>query len=299
MPSLTAVCLYRSDTRSKLIAEAMCHGIRAQGDVATMVAAHKYLGRPSGHVAVFYGYKDGMREIFRDYLKDGRKVIFWDLGYACRRFGDHGRERYQGYHRMAFNARHADNTVMDGACPSDRLDQLKINPRREIELNLSPHRKGKYILVAGMQFKSCFSYDVEYESWEREAIRRIKEVTDRPIIYRPKPKDRLAKPIEGTIYSDRRNKLGAILKDCHAVVTHHSNVGVEGLIHGIPVYCDSGISKPLASGGLSDLHTVEKPQIPADEERQRWLNNLAYWQWSVPEMNKGLPWQWLKSKGYV
>ncbi len=298
MNQINAVCFKRTDTRSRLIAAEGSKGIIAQGDRATIIEAHKYPGKPSGDIAVFYGYKDGMREIFADYLKAGKHVLFWDLGYACRRFGRTGRERYWGYHRMAFDARHAGGTVMRDKLPGDRLQALRDNPALETSLNLARRKKGTYILVAGMQFKSCFSYGVKYEFWEREAIERIKKVTDRPIIYRPKPKDDLAKPIEGTLFSSRDQKLGGILKDCWAVVTHHSNVAFEAIVAGVPVFCDDGIARPMASGTLKDVGEIENPRFPDDGDRQKWLTNLAYFQWTVKEMQQGLPWQFLKAKGY-
>lgn len=199
---------------------------------------------------------------------------------------------------MAFDARHAANTVLRDELPPDRLNQLRENPALETSLHLAPRKRGNYILVAGMQFKSCYSYKVKYEAWEREATQRIKKATDRPIIYRPKPKDELGAPIKGTLFSGRDQKLGKLLKDCHAVVTHHSNVGFEAIVGGVPLFCDDGIAKPMAAGGLKDLDQINNPRFPSDEERIIWLNNLAYFQWTVKEMQIGKPWSFLKTKGY-
>jgi len=287
-----AVLFKRSDTRSKVIADAMAEGIRSCGDSASVVYTHQYQRRPSGDVAIFYGFKGEGREIFHDYLAEGRHVIFVDLGYFCRRHGG----RYYGYHRIAFDARHASNTVMMGEQQPDRLNHLRSLPDSYActDLRLKPWQSGEYIVVAGMQKKAARSYKVQYMEWEVNAVKEIRKHSDREIIYRPKPKDDDARPIDGCGYSDRSQKLAALLRHAHAVVTHHSNVAVEAIIEGIPIFCADGIAAPM---GLADLSRIESPYYPNEDARDKWLRAVPYWQWNVREMQIGQPWRFVKQMG--
>lgn len=303
-----AVCYQRTDTRSKLIAHAMHEGILRCGDKSSLVDGWKYEnGRPTGDVAVFYGYKSGGKEIFADYLAAGKHIIFIDLGYWGRRHGG----RYTGFHRFSVDSRHPSKLVMKFKLPPDRLDVLKMlhkadtqHPKpqgiisKDTGLEIKPWRKqGDIILLAGMQKKSCDSYKVGYMEWETNAVREIRKHTDRPIIYRPKPHDQDARPLEGTEFCPPDQfKLPGMFKRAWCVVTHHSNVGADALIEGIPVFSYDGLHRPLA---LDDFSRIESPLMPADEERQRWLNAAAYFQYSIPEMREGVPWRTFKELGLL
>jgi hypothetical protein len=173
--------------------------------------------------------------------------------------------------------------------PSDRFDQhgLTLEPMK---------KRGDYILLAGMSRKAAKSWRYHPEEWERDAIRQIKEVTDRPILYRPKPSWKNAKPIEGTHYSNRQSRLEPVLRGAWAVVTHHSNVAVDGLITGIPCFLQTGVARPL---GLDDLTRIEEPFYPEGDVVRQWAYNVAYSQWNVPEMRLGLPWRHMKKEGLL
>lgn len=132
------------------------------------------------------------------------------------------------------------------------------------------------------------------EEWERNAVAALRKVTDRKIVYRPKPSWTGAKPIEGTSFSPRSESLNDVLRDCHAVVTHHSNTAVDALVAGVPVFCLEGVASPLA---LDDLASIENPVTP--DGREQWAADVAWTQFSVKEMQCGLAWRHLKDEGVV
>ena len=94
--------------------------------------------------------------------------------------------------------------------------------------------------------------------------------------------------------SSASQETGAALKGAWAVVTHHSNVAVDGLLQGIPAFCWQGVAAPLSS---QDLTKIETPVYP--DGREQWTADIAWCQWSIAEMKAGLPWLHLKSEGLI
>jgi hypothetical protein len=151
-----------------------------------------------------------------------------------------------------------------------------------------------------MGAKSAWAEQEEpVESWERTVVETLRAQSDRKIIYRPKPSWTEAKPIPGTTFSPRAQPLIELLgKQCHAVVTHHSNVAVDGLVSGVPAFIKLGAAAPM-SLSTSNLAMIEYPYYPLDRYREQWLNDLAYCQWSLKEMSNGACWSHLKEEGLV
>jgi hypothetical protein len=69
-----------------------------------------------------------------------------------------------------------------------------------------------------------------------------------------------------------------------AVVNYSSNPGIESILNGIPAFVSN---KSLASPvGNLDFKNIENPDRP---ERNQWLNDLAWTEWTIDEMAKGIP----------
>lgn len=259
----------------------MQRGIERTGEPARLVPAPKY-GGVDAEVAVFYGFNATMRRIFADYREAGKTVVYVDLGYFGRVEGG----ALRGYHKVVVNGRHPTAYFQNRAHDDSRA--------RGLGLRIKDWRSGRHIIVAGMSAKAAEAEGFRVEAWERKAIARLRSLTDREIIYRPKPSWSKAQPIEGARFEPGREDLPALLADCHAVVTHHSNVAVDGLIEGVPAFAMSGVAVPLATGDLSRIETPHRP-----EGREQWLNDLCYCQWNVKEIAAGLAWRHLKDEGLV
>lgn len=269
-------------TRSNICARAMHTGIRLAGDRPTIMWQHTFK-EPVGDVAVFYGFTYNLPFIMQQYIAAGKKVLYIDLGYWGRLAGG----KLYGYHKIALNARHP--TAYFQRKPKDNR---RING---FDLEFKPWRQsGDYILLAGMGDKAARAEGFEIERWERETIRAIQAVTDRRIVYRPKPSWKGARPISGVLYSHPKTELESALQNCHAVVTHHSNVAVDAVLAGVPVFAWAGVGSVM---GLNDLTRIESPIFP--EGREQWVNDISYCQWTVDEMHRGLPWRHMKEEGLV
>lgn len=268
--------------RSRIVCQAMELGIRRAGDSTHYILEEFYNG-PTKDCGVFYGLYGRLRDAFVEYRRAEKKAVYVDLGYWNRTEGG----KLYGYHKIAVNSRHPTAYFQQRPMPSDRINKLGIKPK--------PWKKdGKHILVAGMGAKAASVEGFKPSEWEMAAIRELARWTDRPIVYRAKPSWHNPERIGGTIFSGKEQRLEEVLQDCWAVVTHHSNVAVDGLVEGIPCFCFHGVASIM---GSQDLSTIESPVYPDD--REQWLANIAYTQWRPDEMKTGEAWRYLRDEGIV
>jgi hypothetical protein len=77
-------------------------------------------------------------------------------------------------------------------------------------------------------------------------------------------------------------------KAAWAVINYSSNPGIQSVIQGIPTFVDDkSLASPVAN---TDLSLIENPNRP---DRTQWLNDLAWTEWTIEEMKKGIPQQLL------
>lgn len=233
--------------------------------------------RVDTRVAIFYGLADGLHAILRAYAAaPWAKAVYVDLGYWGRRKSS----RFDGYHKMVADARHPTDYFQNIPKPPDRLavHGVQIKPWRP---------EGRHILVAGMSAKAARAEGMDPERWESETIERLRRITNRPIVYRPKPNCDRARPIPGASF-ERDSSIEEALLDCHAVVTHHSNVAVDALMAGIPCISPFGVASRLSRHSVDDIENLLMP-----EGREQFAADLAYCQYSVSEMRAGIAWRYI------
>ena len=275
------VVVYRwpGSRRSCFVADALFKGIGSYGESVSLRDARSY-SEPEADVAVWYGYS---KPIMEGYRRAGKKAIYVDLGYWAR-------EGFTGHHKLAINSRH----------PTSYFQRRRHSPDRfrKLPVTVKPWTKsGDFVIVAGMSAKGAAAEGLNAEEWERRAVAELRKHTSRRIVYRPKPNWHSATRIEGTDFQKGHSQgddVPDVLRNCHAVVTHHSNVAVDALLAGVPVFCLEGIASVL---GKSNLSEIESPIRP--EGREQWAYDAAWTQWSVPEMASGAAWRHLREEGLV
>lgn len=137
--------------------------------------------------------------------------------------------------------------------------------------------EGDHILVAPNRSFGMPGF-IMPPNWAESLVTRLRARTKRPIKVRPHPGNG---PPKTPLIDDMRG--------AWAVVIWSSSVGCEALIEGIPVICESPwwIAKGAALRSLNDLETAELPdRLPA-------LRRLAWAQWTVEEIESGVPFQYL------
>jgi len=181
-----------------------------------------------------------------------------------------------------------------GNSDSTRAEQLglKIKPWRT---------DGEYILLCGQHDKSeQWRGMPRMSQWVIETIENIQAHTNRPILFRPHPRCSLPhiehefknvkrqdpQHINGT-YDDFDMKFDNI----YCTVSWTSNPGIHSVIEGIPAYTSS--SSLAWDVSIKSLTNLNNPPLP---DRQQWLNNYAWTEFTVEEISKGIPLKLLTSK---
>ena len=143
-------------------------------------------------------------------------------------------------------------------------------------------RGGSHILVCPPS--TAIEKFLGIENWLTNTLEELRNYTDREIRIRDK---RSALMNGRTLAED--------LLNCHAVVTHLSNIAVDAVLMGVPVFVNKLSSAWHVSSG--DLGNIENPNYP---DRELWLNSLLYQQFRISEFESGEVWnlrdRWLNGK---
>lgn len=143
--------------------------------------------------------------------------------------------------------------------------------------------------------------------WALYTIKEIRRKSNRPIKVRTHPKhnikdsdeiyklisDIILNKIEGVSFSfGKDTPLVDDLKSAYCTVTFTSGSAIDSIMNGIPtIACDPGnFAYQISSNYIEEIENVKK--VPAGEV-QSWINNLAYSQWTVSEMQNGDVWRHL------
>lgn len=255
---LVACLTHVGQKRYRRISQAMHAGIIACGDKAAI--REMMLPKMEAHAAVMYGWKHVAA------LKCYPRYVYFDLGYWRR----------ESFYRFSINGW---SPLLKRGMPPTRFLSLglEIKPWRAM---------GDEIIVAGSTAKACAEHGLGYQQWEREAIAKLQGMGKR-IVYRPKPSDRLATPIPGSIM-DRR-PISEALDNCWGWVTHHSNSAVDALLAGIPVHCETGAAAHFSI----PLESMADPELL--QGREQFLYDVAWLQWTLEEMRSGEAWRHIRS----
>ena len=169
-------------------------------------------------------------------------------------------------------------------------------------LEVKPWRTdGEFILIAGQHEKSEQWRGMPRMSrWVMETIENIQAHTDRPILFRPHPRCPLPN-IEHEFKNVRRQQPRQIpgsyddfdmqFKNIYCTVSWTSNPGIHSVINGVPAYTSN--SSLAYDVSIKSLTNLDNPPLP---DRQQWLNDYAWTEFTVEEISQGLPLKRLTSK---
>lgn len=267
--------------REHILADAFLAGVKALGDeVETQSLTPTPEIVVGTDIACMVGVKS--RELYRKHWQAGIHTVYFDKGYS--RHKSTGPVKGWEYWRASIDGHHPTRHLMQIKRPHDRLAALDVV--------LKPWRKrGDHLIFAGSSQKYNDFYGLgDATEYAKKQIKRIRSVTDREIVYRPKPSWHDAVPIPGTHFSRMPDEtMDDVLDGAWALVTHGSNACFEAVIAGVPcVILGDAVAKPISSTDLVDLL---HPRIVSDDDRRQWLANLAYWQFRMDEMLSGFCWE--------
>jgi hypothetical protein len=232
------------------------------------------------------GRMSGNRAIWERNISQSKPTIVLEVGGISR--GSTWKVGLNGINRDAFFG--------DGGNDSRRSDLLN--------LRLKPWRtEGKYILICGQHDKSLQWQDMPRMSqWVMDTIDEIKKHTDRTIIFRPHPRCTLPH-IEHEYTNVKRQNPRYIngtyddfdmgFDNIWATVSYSSNPGIHSILEGVPAFVSPHSLAYDAANDIDFLHDIENPIRP---DRQQWLNDYAWTEFTVEEIASGLPLKHLTSK---
>jgi len=261
-----------ADTHHNLVLEAFFEG----APWAKLLSVENY--EPSDVAVVFgvykraYKYSKHRARIISEQKSKGLKTVVLETGYVNRGDGpDH-------YYAAGFDGLNRAADFKNKGMPSDRWEKLGKK--------LEKLHKGEDIILCGQVPWDANVQEIRFEDFLSESLREIRKYTDRNIIFRPHPLYQLPR-IDNTEYS--RGPLQFDLDRAHVFVVYNSNISVDAVIHGVPVFAgnDNTMAWDVCN---TDIRFIENPLY---FDRQQWAYDLAYTQWTPDEMRQGLTWRHL------
>ena len=172
---------------------------------------------------------------------------------------------------------------------------------KQLGLELKPwDNNGDSIVIVGQHERSHqWRNNPSMSSWVSEQIRKIREHTDRDIIWRPHPRFPVTNLEEDfkNVYrqnpvqvQDTYDDFDFSCSGAYAVINHSSNPATHSVINGVPVF-DSQASLAYEVGN-PNYDTINDPLRP---DRTQWLNDIAHTEWTLEEIAGGEPLKHLTS----
>lgn len=269
--------------REQIIADALARGIRASGDLAELRPTDDWTGRPGAEdVGVLFSVKG--KALWDAYGSCQRVMI--DKGY--RRIRDTSRPGLDLYYRMTVGEFQPLARLARTPTDSVRFDRWDVRVQEQ--------PMGDAVMLAGSSGKYHRFHDLPHPTeYAAAQVRRLRELGySGNIVYRPKPSWLGAIPIDGTEFSNGKEKALTAIGRCRTVVSHGSNITLSAAMAGIPVVVSGpGAARPVASSWSVDdaARPLPRPDASAVEDLCR---RLAWWQWTLPEMASGEAWAFLR-----
>ena len=207
------------------------------------------------------------------------------------------------YFRIGINGflNNSGKFVNDQVISKDRLQKLGIHWN-----GWQNKQDGNILLLLQLPGDASLRNTNIYE-WATYAIQEIRKSSNRPIVVRTHPKhnikdtDEFYKFVSDCSLQKISNISFSIGKDRHidedfsqayCTVAFSSGSSIDSIIKGIPtIACDPGnFAYEVSSNFPNQVESIKKE---SGEKITKWLSELAYSQWTVDEMERGIVWNYL------
>jgi hypothetical protein len=164
--------------------------------------------------------------------------------------------------------------------------------RTKLNLNLMPWRThGTHVLVCLQRDGGWSMKGTDMVEWTRQTVQRLRSITNRPILIRPHPKNKInlsdLTRLPGVSESCNGSTLQQDLSNAWAAVFCNSSSSVAAVLAGIPVFADDDDCVAWAVAN-KNLAQIESPAMP---DRTQWLNDLSAAHWTDAESRRGAVYQ--------
>tara|TARA_B100001093_G_scaffold68486_2_gene58615 strand:- start:1911 stop:2894 length:984 start_codon:yes stop_codon:yes gene_type:complete len=300
----------------------MATGIRACGDNPIIVNENKTGPwtdnemEPTAPIGCMFGYggtnqlhhtKGRRRDLVERAKKKGIYIITFDGGILSS-FGNTVTHPKHHWRVALYSPMNNGNFLSDNS-PPDRWEMMK----KLWNVQYNPWRKSnpEDPILFVLQPKDNWSMnELDPIDWFNDVYKKIRPLTSRKFLVRPHPnhvakmesrKDEFPKDVEviigqkffeGDEKKYYRFNYQDALNNCHAVVTHNSTACIDSCVRGIPTFCtsDLALAWPVAN---KDLNKIENPEYP---DRDQWVYDIGYKQWTNEEIINGTVFKRFKEK---
>jgi hypothetical protein len=260
---------------SKPVFEAFEHSLRGAGH--TVVYNDMNADVAVIWSVLFHGRMLGNKKVWDHYRTNKRNVVVLEVGGIKR--GTTWKVGLNGINRNGDYIPRGNN--------NDRAGSLG--------LNLKPWKtSGDYILICGQHDKSLQWQGMPSMSkWIMNTIDSLQIHYDYPIIFRPHPRCRLPdieRQYKNVYRQDPQHITGTYddfdmsFDNIKYTVSWSSNPGIHSIINGVPAHV--GPHSLAFDVGCPHLLMVDNPHTP---DRQQWLNDYAWTEFTVEEISQGIP----------
>lgn len=237
-------------------------------------------------LAIIFGYYKFVSPTGRKRKKVydlSKNVIVLERGYLDR----------ENYHSAGLNGLNGRGDYKNKNSSDDRFKELKIDVEKWRDGGTSvlvcgqvPWDSNVQHLNKGLKPLKRKESVSGYLGWLEKTIRKIRDNTDRPIVFRPHPlfthkewyRDSLDKDV---IWSEKPFEQD--LENAFVCVAFNSNCLVDAILKGVPIFSFDEGSMVYDISNKS-LKRINKPK---KYSRTQYLNNLAYTQWNLQELAEG------------
>jgi hypothetical protein len=201
------------------------------------------------------------------------RAMYVDLG-VWGRAAYKGIHDSSGYYRLALGGR-----WMPLRWTEERGDSRAM----VLGIAVQPSRPpGKRVLVVGQSRKGCTTLGLEFQAWERDTTTRLLNA-GATVTYRARPREETP-PIDGAAFDKGSQPAAEALAEVDAVASHSSNMTIDALAAGLPVYCEAGYALTASTRLVEELVGAEAADIGT---RRRICHEVAWHQWTLPEIAAG------------
>ena len=206
-----------------------------------------------------------------------------------------------GYLRYSFNGIFPQTGIYcDNNPNSARWNQIS----KDTNIKLEDYKAtGNYILLMLQRHKGWSMKGLDVQQWALSTIKEIRKYSDRPILVRAHPGDKLAKHyldprntiiknLVGVYISPIGTPVDIDLRQAWAVVNHNSSAIVGPLIKGYNCFATDAESSQCAEVVNTDFSMIESPQ---QFDRQSWLERISMFHWKFSELEDGTCWRHMRN----
>lgn len=214
---------------------------------------------------VIRGLGGGSRKAIQHCWETGRTFYAIDTGYF-------GNGKSKTIHRVTKNALQYLGPIVE----------RDITRARQFGYKFKKFTSGRKILLVPPSNKVMDLFgQPSPEEWVENVKAELQKYTSRPIEVRLKPL-RSERVSTNTIQA-------ALADDVHCLITYNSIAAVEALMEGKPaIVLGENAASVIAE---TDLKNVDHPRKPTQDEMDAYMANLAYQQFTVPELRSGFAWE--------